>query len=153
MITIGTLSKRTGVNIETIRYYERSRLIPPAPRTESGRRLYKAEDIRRLTFIRHARDLGFDIAAIKTMPALEDVPEESCQRVSSIASDQLQAVESRIRRLRGLRTELVRMIKECDNGKVATCRIIEVLADSPRPSERPRTPPKSARHHDIRRPR
>ena len=112
MITIGTLSKRTGVNIETIRYYERSRLIPPAPRTESGRRLYKAEDIRRLTFIRHARDLGFDIAAIKTMLALQDVPEESCQRVSSIASDQLQAVESRIRRLRGLRTELVRMIKE-----------------------------------------
>ncbi len=131
MITIGTLSKRTGVNIETIRYYERSRLIPPAPRTDSGRRLYKAEDIRRLTFIRHARDLGFDIAAIKTMLALQDTPEESCQRVSRIASDQLEAVESRIRRLRGLRTELVRMIRECDNGKVATCRIVEVLADSP----------------------
>lgn len=153
MITIGTLSKRTGVNIETIRYYERSRLIPPAPRTDSGRRLYKAEDIRRLTFIRHARDLGFDIAAIKTMLALQDVPEESCQRVSRIASDQLQAVESRIRRLRGLRTELVRMIKECDNGKVATCRIIEVLADSPRPSERSTTPPKTTKHHDSRLPR
>lgn len=150
MITIGTLSKRTGVNIETIRYYERSRLIPPAPRTDSGRRLYKAEDIRRLTFIRHARDLGFDIAAIKTMLALQDVPEESCQRVSRIASDQLQAVESRIRRLRGLRTELVRMIKECGNGKVATCRIIEVLADSPRPSEPPTTRPKTAKHHDTR---
>lgn len=153
MITIGTLSKRTGVNIETIRYYERSRLIPPAPRTDSGRRLYKAEDIRRLTFIRHARDLGFDIAAIKTMLALQDVPEESCQRVSRIASDQLQAVESRIRRLRGLRTELVRMIKECDNGKVATCRIIEVLADSPRSSEPPTTPPKATKHHDTRLPR
>jgi len=153
MITIGTLSKRTGVNIETIRYYERSRLIPPAPRTDSGRRLYKAEDIRRLTFIRHARDLGFDIAAIKTMLALQDVPEESCQRVSRIASDQLQAVESRIRRLRGLRTELARMIKECDNGKVATCRIIEVLADSPRPSEPPTTLPKAAKHHDTRLPR
>ena len=153
MITIGTLSKRTGVNIETIRYYERSRLIPPAPRTDSGRRLYKAEDVRRLTFIRHARDLGFDIAAIKTMLALQDVPEESCQRVSRIASDQLEAVESRIRRLRGLRTELVRMIRECDNGKVATCRIIEVLADSSRPSERTPTPPKAAKHHDTRLPR
>ncbi len=153
MITIGTLSKRTGVNIETIRYYERSRLIPPAPRTDSGRRLYKAEDIRRLTFIRHARDLGFDIAAIKTMLALQDVPEESCQRVSRIASDQLEAVESRIRRLRGLRTELVRMIRECDNGKVATCRIIEVLADSPATSARPPTPSKTAKHHDTRLPR
>ena len=131
MITIGALSQRTGVNIETIRYYERIKLIPPPPRTESGRRLYGADDVRRLTFIRHARDLGFDIAAIKTMLALQEVPEASCEQVSRIAADQLEAVESRIRRLLGLRTELTRMIKECDNGKVANCRIIEVLADSP----------------------
>lgn len=131
MITIGALSGRTGVNIETIRYYERIRLIPPPPRTESGRRLYGAEDIRRLTFIRHGRDLGFDIAVIKTMLVLQDVPEASCEQVSQIATDQLQAVESRIRRLLGLRAELARMIKHCDNGKVAACRIIEVLAESP----------------------
>lgn len=131
MIAIGALSRRTGVNIETIRYYERIRLIPPPPRTDSGRRLYGAEDVRRLTFIRHARDLGFDIAAIKTMLALQDVPEASCEQVSRIATDQLAAVESRISRLLGLRTELTRMVSECDNGKVASCRIIEVLADSP----------------------
>ncbi|MBL6653173.1 MAG: helix-turn-helix domain-containing protein [Reyranella sp.] len=131
MITIGALSKRTGVNIETIRYYERIRLIPSPPRTDSGRRLYGAEDVRRLTFIRHARDLGFDIAAIRTMLALQEMPEASCELVSRIANDQLEAVDSRIRRLRGLRTELIRMVKECDNGKVATCRIIEVLADPP----------------------
>lgn len=131
MITIGALSQRTGVNIETIRYYERIRLIPPPPRTDSGRRLYGAEDIRRLTFIRHARDLGFDIAVIKTMLALQEVPEASCEQVGRIASDQLAAVESRIHRLLGLRTELTRMINECENGKVATCRIIEVLADPP----------------------
>jgi DNA-binding transcriptional MerR regulator len=130
MITIGVLSKRTGVNIETIRYYERIRLIPPPPRTDSGRRLYGATDVRRLTFIRHARDLGFDIASIKTMLALQEVPEAPCEQVSRIATDQLEAVESRIRRLLRLRTELTRMIKECDNGKVATCRIIEVLCDS-----------------------
>jgi DNA-binding transcriptional MerR regulator len=134
MITIGTLSQRAGVNIETIRYYERIRLIPPPPRTDSGRRLYGAEDVRRLTFIRHARDLGFDIATIKTMLALQDVPDASCQQVSRIATTQLAAVESRIGRLLGLRTELTRMIKQCDNGKVATCRIIEVLAD---PAGRP----------------
>lgn len=67
MIAIGTLSKRTSVNIETIRYYERIGLIPPPPRTDSGRRLYGAEDVQRPPFIRHARALGFDIAAIKTM--------------------------------------------------------------------------------------
>lgn len=137
MITIGTLSKRTGVNIETIRYYERIKLIPAPPRTESGRRLYGAEDIRRLTFIRHARDLGFDIAAIKTMLALQEMPDASCQQVTQIATDQLEAVESRIRRLLGLRTELTRMIKDCDNGKVANCRIIEVLADPPGHSDGP----------------
>lgn len=129
MITIGTLSERTGINIETIRYYERIRLIPPPPRTESGRRLYGAEDIRRLTFIRHARDLGFDIATIKAMLALQGVPEAPCEQVSRIAINQLKAVESRIKRLRGLRTELTKMIKECGNGKVATCRIVEVLGD------------------------
>ncbi|WP_137934933.1 MerR family transcriptional regulator [Mesorhizobium comanense] len=131
MIAIGALSRRTGVNIETIRYYERIRLIPPPGRTDSGRRLYGAEDVRRLTFIRHARDLGFDTAAIKAMLALQEVPEASCEEVSRIAADQLAAVESRIRRLAGLRTELTRMINECDNGEVATCRIIEVLAEAP----------------------
>ena len=137
MITIGALSKRTGVNIETIRYYERIKLIPPPPRTDSGRRLYGAEDVRRLTFIRNARDLGFDISAIKTMLALQEEPEAACQEVSQIATDQLEAVESRIRRLLGLRTELIRMVQECDNGKVATCRIIEVLGDSPGQSDAP----------------
>ena len=137
MITIGALSKRTGVNIETIRYYERIKLIPPPPRTDSGRRLYGAEDVRRLTFIRNARDLGFDISAIKTMLALQEEPEASCQEVSQIATDQLEAVDSRIRRLLGLRTELIRMVQECDNGKVATCRIIEVLGDSPGQSDAP----------------
>ncbi len=99
-------------------------------------------------------DVNYSIVSrsqrIETVLALQDVPDESCQRVCRMASDQLQAVESRIRRLR---TELVRMIKECDNGKVATCRIIEALADSPRPSEPPTTPPKTAKHHDTRLPR
>ena len=139
MITIGALSKRTGVNIETIRYYERIRLIPPPPRTKSGRRLYGTKDVRWLTFIRHARDLGFDISAIRAMLALQELPEASCEQVSRIATDQLEAVESRIRRLLGLRTELTRMIKGCDNGKVAACRIIEVLAESPGPPDGPKS--------------
>lgn len=135
MFTIGAISRRTSVNIETIRYYERINLIPSPPRTESGRRLYDTDDVRRLTFIRHARELGFDIAAIKTMLALQGVPEAPCERVSEIASDQLAAVESRIDRLLELRAELMRMISECDNGKVGSCRIIEVLADAAAPPD------------------
>ncbi|WP_371422388.1 helix-turn-helix domain-containing protein [Tardiphaga sp.] len=129
MIAIGILSARTGVNIETIRYYERIGLVPRAARTESGRRFYGDVDVRRLSFIRHARNLGFEIAAIKAMLALQEAPEASCKQVSQIASDQLFSVESRIQRLLGLKTELTRMIRGCDNGKVATCRIIEVLAE------------------------
>lgn len=65
------------------------------------------------------------------MLRLQDVPEASRKQVSRIAADQLAAVERRIRRLRGLKAELTRMIKGCDTGRVATCRIVEVLADSP----------------------
>lgn len=130
MIAIGALSQRSGVNIETIRYYERVGIIPRPPRTDSGRRLYGPEDVRRLTFIRHARDLGFDIAVIRKMLALQEAPEASCEEVSRIASDQLEAVQSRIHRLVGLKAELKRMITECDNGRIATCRIVEALADS-----------------------
>ncbi|MBD3847320.1 MAG: helix-turn-helix domain-containing protein [Bosea sp.] len=135
MITIGALSQRTGVNIETIRYYERINLTPKPPRTESRRRLYGAEDVRRLTFIRHSRDLGFDIPAIKRMLALQESPEASCDQVSRIATDQLEAVEIRIGRLLGLKGELIRMIKSCDNGSVASCRIVEVLADPTIPQD------------------
>lgn len=129
MITIGALSRRTGVKIETIRYYERIGLLLPPPRTESGRRLYGPEDARRLALIRHARDFGFDMPAIKIMLALQDVPDASCEEVSRIAKDQLAAVERRIGRLLGLRDEFTRMISACANGKAADCQIIEVLAD------------------------
>lgn len=129
MITIGTLSRRTGVNIETIRYYERIGLVPPPPRTESGRRSYGANEIRRLTFIRHARDLGFDIAAIRTLLALQEEPGAPCEEISQIARDQLESVVRRLGQLAGLRDELERMIGECANGQIANCRIIEALAE------------------------
>ncbi|MCA0248226.1 MAG: helix-turn-helix domain-containing protein [Proteobacteria bacterium] len=130
MFTIGELSKQTDVNIETIRYYERIKLVPAPSRTESGRRLYDDKDVRRLMFVRHARDLGFEIVVIKRLLALQEKPEASCKDVTRIASDQLESVESRIRRLVSLRKELTRMVAACCNNKVATCRIIEVLTES-----------------------
>lgn len=129
MISIGILSRRTGVNIETIRYYERIGLMPLPGRTDSGRRRYGAQDVDRLAFIRHGRELGFDIATLRTMLGLRDVPDASCERVSQIAQDQLGAVEDRIRRLTNLKEELTRMIASCVNGTISDCRIIEVLAD------------------------
>ena len=128
MFTIGTLSRRTGVNIETIRYYERVELLAAPPRTESGRRLYADEAVRRLAFVRHARGLGFELPAIRTLLALQDTPEASCDEVTRIAGSQLAAVETRIAQLGVLREELKRLTAACANGRVADCRIIEALS-------------------------
>lgn len=124
---IGDLSRAAGVNIETIRYYERIGVLPRPIRQVNGRRTYAEEDARRLGFIRHARDLGFDLADVRTLLALQEQPEASCEDASRIAQAQLEAVESRMRKLRSLRAELSRMVTECQKGVVAECRVIEAL--------------------------
>jgi DNA-binding transcriptional MerR regulator len=124
---IGDLSRAAGVNIETIRYYERIGVLPKATRQVNGRRTYSLDDARRLGFIRHARDLGFDLADVRTLLALQEQPEASCEDASRIAQAQLEAVENRIAKLQSLRAELSRMLTECQNGVVAECRVIEAL--------------------------
>ena len=148
MLTIGTLSRRTGVKVVTIRYYERIGLIDPPPRTASRRRLFGEEEIRRLAFIRHARELGFDVPTIRALLALQGTPDASCRQVSGIAKRQLDAVESRIGRLQVLKAELSQMIRRCADGKVANCRIIEALTEHElpaQPSESRRSQPAAAR--------
>lgn len=130
MIPIGALSERAGVNIETIRYYERAGVLPKAQRGENGRRVYGDDDVRRLAFIRHARELGFELKAVRELLKLQEQPERSCRTASRLAATQLAAVESKIQRLMRLREELSRMVKSCKNGRVAECRVIEALATS-----------------------
>ena len=127
MFTIGTLSKRTGVNIETIRYYERTGLMDAPPRTPSRRRLFDDRAVRQLAFIRHARELGFDVPTVRTLLALQNLPDGSCEDVTRIAQEQLLAVRSRIARLQVLRAELDRVVRYCSGGRMADCRIIEAL--------------------------
>lgn len=127
MVTIGALSKTTGVHIETIRYYERSGLTPRAERSRNGRRCYRDNDAQRLTFIRHARELGFDLATIKVLIGLQEQPQLSCTKVSQLAEIQLGTVEHKIKQLALLRNELKRMLGSCKNGKVANCRIMEAM--------------------------
>ncbi len=125
---IGDLSRHAGVNIETIRYYERIGVLPVPARQENGRRSYTEVDARRLGFVRHARELGFDLAAVRALLALQEQPQASCEDASRIAQAQLAEVESRIARLLNLRKELSRMVKECGRGVVAERRVIEALA-------------------------
>jgi DNA-binding transcriptional MerR regulator len=128
MMPIGTLAKQSGVHIETIRYYERVGVLPKALRAANGRRIYGQQDVRRLAFIRHARDLGFELASVRALLALQETPELSCKSASDLASAQLLAVESRLSRLNVLRDELKRMVRGCKNGRVIDCRVIEALS-------------------------
>lgn len=127
MMSIGALSKQSGVHIETIRYYERAGVLPKARRATNGRRIYGEDDAGRLAFIRHARELGFDLVAVRALLALQEKPELSCKAASDLASAQLSAVESRLSRLTVLRDELKRMVRACKNGRVVDCRVIDAL--------------------------
>lgn len=126
--TIGELSKATGTKIPTIRFYESIGILPQVPRTASNRRLYNQSAILKLRFIRHARELGFELDAIRTLLAMQEQPEASCEQADILARAQLAEVEMRITRLNAMREELQRMLCENTGNKVAQCRIIETLA-------------------------
>ena len=129
MLTIGKLGERTGVKVPTIRYYEQIGMLPEAERSAGNQRLYGklAED--RLRFIRHSRDLGFPLDAIRDLLSLSDQPAQSCEAADTIAKAQLGAVRARIARLRALESELERMVAQCAHGTIGECRVIEVLGD------------------------
>jgi DNA-binding transcriptional MerR regulator len=127
-LTIGELSRQTEVKIPTIRYYEQIGLLAEPTRTEGQQRRYRPDDVRRLNFIRHARELGFEVEAIRQLLGLASHPDRSCGEAHEITKAHLAEVKDKIARLTALRNELESMVA-CDNGKVAECRIIEVLAD------------------------
>jgi DNA-binding transcriptional MerR regulator len=127
-VPIGVAAIRSGVKVPTIRYYEEISLLARPARTNSNRRHYSADDLRRLVFIRRARQLGFEIDAIRTLLTIQDNLDQSCEAVDNIARARLREVERRIEDLLKLKAELERMIADCSRRRVAECRIIEVLA-------------------------
>jgi Cu(I)-responsive transcriptional regulator len=126
--SIGDLAQQSGTKVETIRYYENARLMPPPARTTGNHRAYTQTHADRLAFIRHGRELGFSLDSVRTLLALADEPERDCADVDAIAREHLAAVRERIARLQALEAELSRMINACGCGRVAECRIIEALA-------------------------
>ena len=129
MLTIGSLARKTGTKVQTIRYYEQIGLMPEPGRTEGGQRRYGDDELDRLAFIRHARQLGFSLEAIRELLDLSDHPHRPCLEADAIARRQLKQVEQRLARLEALRTELQRMVHECSGGQTADCRVLEVLRD------------------------
>lgn len=128
-LPIGELARRTAVKVPTIRFYEQIGLLPAPPRTEGNQRRYGKEEVDRLNFIRHGRELGFEIDDIRELLAMTAEPQASCHHADSIARSHLGEIERRIASLEALKGELTRMVEECGHGRICDCRIIEALAD------------------------
>ena len=129
MQAIGAVANQTGLKIPTIRFYEQEGLIRAPGRTGSGRRLYSDADISRLSFIKHARALGFELDDIRSLLDLTDNPDRSCDDADRIARKHLAEVEQRLVQLTELKAELKRIVRSCVGGTAAQCRVIEALAD------------------------
>ena len=130
MLSIGELSKRARVKVPTIRYYEDMGLLDAPERTEGNQRRYDNAGLERLSFIKHARDLGFSIEAISELIDLQGRPDKSCEAATSIVRTQLSSVRGKIKQLRALEKELVRMSNGCDgHGVSQDCYVLASLAD------------------------
>jgi MerR family copper efflux transcriptional regulator len=128
-MTIGRLAKAAGVNIDTIRYYERHGLLPLAPRRDSGYREYGADDVARLSFIRRAKDLGFSLADIGELLSLSADRHTDMHRVKRKAEERLADVERKLRELQRVRRGLKTLIDSCPgHGELASCPIVAALS-------------------------
>jgi DNA-binding transcriptional MerR regulator len=127
-LTIGVLAKATGTKIETIRYYERVGLLPAPGRTSGNYRAYGPDHLRRLSFIRRSRDLGFSIETVRELLRLADQKEADCGVVDGIAREHLAEIERKIADLMAMRGELLGLIGQCGNGTIAECRLVEALS-------------------------
>ncbi|GBQ27649.1 helix-turn-helix domain-containing protein [Gluconacetobacter azotocaptans] len=129
-ITIGKLASQTGVHLETVRYYERIGLIPAPRRARNGYRHYRSEDVRRLSFVRRARDLGFDIEEIRTLLALAEPGQSSCDEVRKLAMAHLGDIQSKISDLQRLASLLTASIEQCRGSEVPACPVLDMLGAS-----------------------
>lgn len=129
MLSIGMLSKQTGVKVPTIRYYEQMGLIPAPARSDGNQRRYPSTALDRLSFIKHARDLGLSIDAIRELLELSGNPEKPCCDADRIATEHLGTVRKKISKLQRLESELERIAFGCNGGKIGHCYVLQALAD------------------------
>ena len=128
-LTIGELARRVGVNIETIRYYERAGLMPPPPRTQGGRRKYSESDVKTLAFIRKARALGFHLEDTRTLLRLRG-PDNACSDVTQIAQRHLAEVQAELRRVAEVERILSQALAQCRGGTTRACPVLKVLENA-----------------------
>ena len=129
VLSRGKLSKKTGVNSETIRYYEKIKLMPDPLRSSSGYRIYDDAHSKRLSFIKRCRELGFTLKEIATLLKLVDGGEYTCAEIRDHTTNHLDDVEDKIRDLRKMQGTLRKMVSECEGGSVPKCPIVDALFD------------------------
>ncbi len=135
-LTIGQLARHAGVNVETLRYYERRGLIPEPPRKESGYRQYPPEDVARIRFIKRPKELGFTLKEISDLLTLRVDPETSCDDVRRRAETKIADTEEKIRALQTIKEALTKLAASCSgSGPSSECPILEVLEAKPKGGE------------------
>jgi len=127
-LPIGELSRRSGVNIETIRYYERINVLPAPPRTANGRRVYGPAETRTLAFIRRSRELGFTLDEIRALLALSAKNGQgTCAEARELATGHLAEVRAKIDDLKAMEQVLADAVRRCDAGEAPGCPLIDAL--------------------------
>jgi MerR family transcriptional regulator, mercuric resistance operon regulatory protein len=126
-ITIGKLSKKTGVNIETVRYYEKIELIPKPYRSEGGNRLYNMDQVKRLAFIKRCRELGFPLDTIRGFLKLVDEKNFTCAEIADISQHHLEDIRAKIKDLKKIESHMKDMLTQCNKNNMPDCAFIDIL--------------------------
>ena len=129
MLSIGELAHLAGVKVPTIRYYEKKGLIMPPDRSQGNQRRYEQDAVKRLQFIKHARELGLKLEAIADLIALASDPDKPCAKADEIARQHLTVVRSKIERLLRLEKELIRIAANHKGNRIGECYVIQALSD------------------------
>ena len=128
-LKIGEVAERSGVNLQTIRYYERIGILPKPPRSAGGHRLYAGEHRQRLVFIRRSRELGFSLDQVRALLGLRD-GRRTCARVKTITEQHIADIRRKLKDLKRLERVLSAMAAQCPGDEVPDCPILESLARS-----------------------
>jgi len=127
-LTIGQLAKKTQVNVETVRYYERRELLPEPPRRDSGYRIYSNDDVKRIQFIKSAKELGFTLTEILELFSLRVDPDTSCEDVKELADTKISDIEKKIEDLGRMKQALTKLSIACHGkGPTGECPILDAL--------------------------
>lgn len=127
-LKVGEVAKQSGVNLQTIHYYERRGLLPKPPRTGSNYRAYPEDAVLRVRFIKRAQELGFSLKEIKELLSLRASPRTRCADVRDRAQAKVQDIDDKVRTLQAMQKALAKLISECSGkGPVTQCPILEAL--------------------------